>query len=157
MSENLRILHKKLSTLERLQADVRHSLGKLPSPLDTIAKDGPTALTPDQRETLSAFTTRFAIYQEQLGKTMKGIAVEEEHPTSPFGAVLALMHKLYILDDVAKWKLARDLRNSASHDYQDDARDLHQILSAMADVCPWLFTLHQRLDSFVAASYQAEN
>ncbi|MCK0512729.1 hypothetical protein GO608_016765 [Aromatoleum buckelii] len=44
-------------------------------------------MTPDERETVSAFTTRFATYQEQIGKTMRSIAIEEESATTPFGGI----------------------------------------------------------------------
>ncbi|QTQ33540.1 Uncharacterized protein pbN1_35540 [Aromatoleum bremense] len=33
MTENLRIIHKKLHYLARMQADLQHSIGKMASPL----------------------------------------------------------------------------------------------------------------------------
>jgi cell division protein ZapA (FtsZ GTPase activity inhibitor) len=132
-----------------MRGDVEHSLGKLAGPLDTISKSGVVNLTADERETLSAFTTRFATYQEHLGKTMRSIAIEEESATNPFGAILALMEKLNILDSQEKWIDVRSLRNSVNHEYEDDADELHQILSNMAESAPWLISIHEKLDSFV--------
>ena len=154
MSENLNILNKKLQNLERMRADVQHSIGKMSEPLATIQQGDTARLTPDQRETLSAFTTRFATYQEQLGKAMKSIAIEEESATTPFGAILALMEKLAILDDIDTWKTIRDLRNAVNHEYEDDAHELHQILSAMLDAAPWLFATHGRMLRFVQENYR---
>lgn len=155
MSENLKILHKKLDHLSRMRGDIQHSLGKLPGLLATIKQSGVDALTPDQRETLSAFTTRFATYREHMGKTMKSVAIEEESATSPLGAILALMEKLSILDRPEKWDDVRSLRNAVNHEYEDDAGELHQILSAMAAAAPWLVTVHERLEAFVKGNYPA--
>lgn len=153
MSENLNILHKKLDHLGLMRGDVQHSLGKLSGRLATIKHGGVAALTSDERETLSAFTTRFATYQEYMGKTMKSIAIEEESDTSPFGAILALMEKLGILDSPEKWRDVRGLRNSMNHEYEDDADELHQILSNMADSAPWLILVHEKLETFVKSTY----
>lgn len=153
MSGNLDILHRKLGNLVRMRADVQHSMGKLSGPLETIARSGIDALTPDQRETLSAFTTRFATYQEQLGKVMRSVAVEEESAAERFGDVLALMEKFGILDSHQQWIDARELRNAANHVYEEDADELRQILGNMAAIAPWLMSVHERLDAFVARSY----
>lgn len=153
MSENVNILHKKLDHLGRMRGDVQHSIGKLSGPLHTLQTLGVAALSPDERETLSAFTTRFATYQEHMGKTMRSIAIEEESATEPFGAILALMEKLEILDSLEMWKEIRELRNSVNHEYEDDAEVLHQILSNMAKSAPWLVAVHERLESFVMQTY----
>jgi hypothetical protein len=153
MSENINILHKKLEHLRRMQADVLHSLGKLPVPLHTIKSFGVTRLSLDERETISAFTTRFATYQEHLGKMMRSIAIEEESAINPFGAILALMEKLDILDSQEKWKIVRDLRNAVNHEYEDDADELYQILNHMAESAPWLVSIHVKLEAFVNKAY----
>lgn len=153
MSENLKIILKKLDHLTRMRSDVEHSLGKMPGPLEKIRLNAIASLTPDERETLSAFTTRFATYQEHMGKTMRSVAIEEESAISPFGAILALMDKLEILDDVEKWKEIRELRNSVNHEYEDDADELWQILSNMTTSAPWLYSVHDKLDAFVRKTY----
>ena len=155
MSENISILYRKLDHLGRMRGDVQHSLGRLSGPLRTIQTLGVAALTSDEREILSAFTTRFSTYQEHLGKAMRSIAIEEESATNPFGAILALMEKLNILDSREKWKEVRDLRNAANHEYEDDAVELHQILSKMAESAPWLISINASLESFVTKEYPA--
>ncbi len=154
MSENLRILQIKIEHLGRMRGDVQHSIGKLQGPLVKIERGDVSALTPDERETLSAFTTRFATYQEHIGKIMKSVAIEEESATSPFGAILALMEKFNILDSVEKWKDVRELRNSVNHEYEDNANELYQILSNMVNSCPWLFSVDGRLAAFVRENYE---
>ena len=153
MSGNLAILDKKLEHLSRMRADVEHSVGKMPVPLEKIQQGEVDSLTPDERETLSAFTTRFATYQEHMGKTMKSVAIEEESAISPFGAILALMEKLEILDDAEKWKSVRELRNAVNHEYEDDADELFQILSNMLQSTPWLYAVHENLRVFVQRNY----
>ena len=153
MSENLLMLRRKLDVLSRMQADVQHSVGKIPGPLEKTRLGDVSALTADERETISAFTTRFASYQEQLGKAMRAIAIEEEAPTSPFGAILALMEKLEILPSAEIWKEVRELRNLVNHEYEDDPVLLAQVLSAMMDKAGFLMSVHERLAVFVATNY----
>ncbi|NMG56892.1 HepT-like ribonuclease domain-containing protein, partial [Aromatoleum aromaticum] len=112
-------------------------------------------MTPDERETVSAFTTRFAAYQEQIGKTMRSIAIEEESATTPFGAILALMEKLGILDSGEKWKELRELRNLVSHEYEDDPDELFQALNKLVENAPYLTAIHERIQDFVTQAYPA--
>lgn len=87
------------------------------------------ALTPEQHESLAAFRVRFSEFQEHLGKTMRGITIEEEENHEPFDAVLAFMEKLNILDSVAHWKLLRELRNAVNHEYEDRPDRLAEFFS----------------------------
>jgi hypothetical protein len=153
MSENLQIIHKKLEHLARMRADVDHSVGKMCGPLLKIQREDIEGLTPDERETISAFTKRFGDYQEQIGKTMRGIAIEEESAINPFGAILALMEKLDILSSAEKWKEVRELRNQASHEYEDDAAELFQILNNMVENAPFLVGIHTKMQEFVDQNY----
>ena len=154
MSANLQIIQKKLEHLLRMRGDVEHSITKMPVPLRKINQNGVSVLTPDERETLSAFTIRFATYQEHMGKTMKSVAIEEESPTSPFGMVLALMEKLGILESTERWKEILELRHAVNHEYEEDAEALHQILERMVASAPWLFSVHEKLALFVQNTYQ---
>lgn len=153
MNENLQIIYRKLDHLARMRADVEHSIGKMVGPLQKIRRDGIDGLTPDERETISAFTKRFGDYQEQIGKTMRSIAIEEESSINPFGAILALMEKLEILESAEKWKDVRELRNQASHEYEDDANELFQILNGMVESAPYLTRIHSKMQAFVAQNY----
>lgn len=153
MSENLQIIHKKLDHLSRMKADVAHSVGKMSGPLQKIQHGDIAGLTPDERETISAFNKRFGDYQEQIGKTMRSIAIEEESPINPFGTILALMEKLEILDSAERWKDVRELRNQASHEYEDDAGELFQILSGMVESTAYLTDLHTKMHAFVVQAY----
>ena len=154
MNENLRILHKKIEHLVRMQADVAHSVSKMSIPLQKIQCGGIDSLTLDERETISAFTKRFSDYQEQLGKTMRSVAIEEESPVNPFGAILSLMEKLEILESSSKWKDIRELRNQAGHEYEDDVNELFQILSGMIEGTSYLSDVQARLQEFVAQNYK---
>jgi hypothetical protein len=153
MSENLKIVLTKLDFLSRMKSDLVHSLGKIGAPLAKIGSGSTDDLSPDERETISAFTTRFATYQEQLGKTMRGIAVEEESQTSPFGAILALMEKLGILDEAETWKDVRELRNQVNHEYENDPVKLFNVLDGLVKNAPFLFRIHEKMESFVRQTY----
>jgi hypothetical protein len=153
LNENLQIIYKKLDHLIRMRSDVGHSVGKMVGPLQKIQRGDIDGLTPDERETISAFTKRFGDYQEQIGKTMRSIAIEEESPINPFGAILALMEKLEILENSEKWKDVRELRNQASHEYEDDANELFQILNGMVENVPFLTRIHTKTQAFVDQNY----
>jgi hypothetical protein len=122
-------------------------------PSEKIRQGAVEALTPDERETISAFSTRFASYQEYMGKAMRSVAIEEESAISPFGAIVALMDKLEILDDVEQCKTIRELRNSVNHEYEDRPEELFQILSNNVVGAPWLFRVHEKLSAFVQDTY----
>ena len=107
MNENVKLIRKRIEHLRRMQTYLDYSLTQT-LPLLPIA-DFQT-LTPGQHETLAAFRVRFSEMQEQLGKTMRAIALEEEKNTEPFSVVLLYMTKLDILDSVEQWKLIRESR-----------------------------------------------
>lgn len=88
-------------------------------------------LTPQQHESLAAFRVRFSELQEQLGKAMRAIAIEEEAPTEPFGAILALMERLGIIEDTPTWRITRELRNAVNHEYEDRPEILAAFFSEM--------------------------
>jgi glutamine synthetase adenylyltransferase len=115
-----------------------------------------SALSADQHESLAAFRVRFSEYQEHLGKTMRAIAIEEEAVTEPFGAVLALMEKLGVLDSVEHWKLIRDLRNAINHEYEENPDRLSEFFSLLIQETPTLNDYHQRMVAFCQASYKAQ-
>lgn len=153
MSENLKIILRKLDVLSRMKLDLAHSLGKIDAPLAKIKSGNTNGLSLDERETISAFTIRFATYQEQLGKAMRSIAIEEESQTTPFGAVLALMEKLGILDSAETWKDVRELRNQVNHEYEDDPVKLFGVLNGLKNSAPFLFRVHEKMESFVQQTY----
>jgi uncharacterized protein with HEPN domain len=150
MTENLQIIQTKLVHLERMQANLRYSVSQ-------VAKILPlqdwTLLTPDQHESLAAFRVRFSEFQEHIGKTMRAVAVEEEQDVERFGAVLAFMERLEVLDTVAHWKAIRELRNAVNHDYADDSIRLAEFFDLLMAEVPVLFGYLSRLKDFCANSY----
>ncbi len=97
MSENLNLIGKKLEHLARMRAYLDYSTRKMQGPLEKIRGKGLDALTPEEHETIAAFRTRLADFQEHLGKTMRSVAIEEEVNVDRFGSVLAFMEKMDIL------------------------------------------------------------
>ena len=107
----------------------------------------------EQHETLAAFRVRFSEFQEHLGKTMRAIAIEEEVETERFGAILAFMEKLGIIETTERWKLIRELRNAINHEYEEDAERLAQFFLETLQATPELFDYFQRLLTFCTDSY----
>ena len=93
MSENLKLIGTKLEHLARMRAYLDYSTRKMQGPLEEIRAKGLDALTPEEHETIAAFRTRVADFQEHLGKTMRSVAIEEEVNVDRFGSVLAFMDK----------------------------------------------------------------
>ena len=153
MNESLKILIAKLDHLRRMKRDLEYSISKMKAPLRKIQSGNIESLTDDERETISAFNSRFSSYQEQIGKAMKSVAIEEESSSERFGAILSLMEKLGVLDDTQKWREVRELRNSANHVYEDDAEELFQILSTMIENAPYLYNIHEQMWIFVKGAY----
>ncbi len=147
MSGNIDILYKNLERLARMKNDIDHSVGKLFGPLQKIQNSDISELTLEERETVAAFIKRFRDYRNQLGTMMRIIAMEEKSLTSPFGAVLALMEKLEVLDSAEKWKSIRELCEHASHEY------VFQNLSGMVEGATYLVALHVKIQTFVISRY----
>jgi hypothetical protein len=153
MSENLKLIARKLEHLARMRTYLDYSTRKMRGPLKKIRGQGLDALTPQEHETIAAFRTRLADFQEHLGKTMRSVAIEEEVNVDRFGSVLAFMEKLGILEDSALWKLIRELRNDVHHEYEHDPEILFQFFNNLVRHVPVLLDIHDRLMTFVERTY----
>jgi len=111
------------------------------------------ALTEEQHESLAAFRVRFSEFQEHLGKAMRAVAIEEEVKPEPFGAVLAFMEKLEVLDSVEHWKLIRELRNSVNHEYEENVDRLSNFFHHLIEEAPTLTGYFNRLVEFCRKAY----
>ena len=60
MNQNLQLLAKKLEYLLRMSRDLEYSVTKMSQPLAKIRMGTLDSLTLDERETVSAFTSRFS-------------------------------------------------------------------------------------------------
>jgi hypothetical protein len=114
-----------------------------------------TSLSPEQHETLAAFRLRFSELQEQIGKTMRAVTIEEEEIHEPFGAVLSFMEKLGILDSAMHWKLIHELRNAINHEYEENPERLTEFFSQLAAETATLMGYAERLISHCQKYYQA--
>ncbi len=150
MSDHIALIRKKLDHLVRMRAYLVYSLQQTQAILPISDWQ---ALTPDQHESLAAFRVRFSEFQEQLGKTMRAIAREEEQDTEPFSSVLLYMEKLNILDSVAQWKLLRELRNAVNHEYEENSERLAEFFDELTRAVPTLLGYFDRLVGFCAQTY----
>lgn len=147
MSEQLRLIGRKLDHLRRMRSYLDYSAARMAQVMPKL-RQGLQALTPEDHETLAAFRVRFGEFQEHLGKTMRSIAIEEEIGADRFGSVLAYMEKLGILDSAAHWKEIRELRNSVNHEYEEDAAKVTQFFAALVDALPAVLGYQRRLEEF---------
>ena len=150
MSEHIELIRKKIEHLHRMKVYLDYSLAQT-LPLMPISDW--QALTPEQHETLAAFRVRFSDFQEQLEKTMRAIAREEEQQTEPFSVVLIYMTKLGILDTVEQWKLIRELRNAVNHEYEENTDRLSEFLQELTKATPALFLWLGRIVVFCKSTY----
>ena len=150
MTEHLRLLAKQLTHLKQMRKYLEYSEQRVRHILPiTNWQD----LSFEQHETLAAFRVRFSEFQEHLGKTMRAIAIEEEVEAERFGAILAFMEKLGIIETTERWKLIRELRNAINHEYEEDAERLSQFFLETLQATPELFDYFQRLLTFCADAY----
>lgn len=150
MTEHLRLLAKQLTHLKQMRKYLEYSEQRVRHILPiTNWQD----LSFEQHETLAAFRVRFSEFQEHLGKTMRAIAIEEEVEAERFGAILAFMEKLGIIETTERWKLIRELRNAINHEYEEDAERLAQFFLETLQATPELFDYFQRLLTFCADTY----
>lgn len=150
MTENLKLIRIKLDHLARMHEYLAYSLSQVEAILRLEAWE---ALSPDQHESLAAFRVRFSEFQEHLGKAIRSVAIEEEQDVERFGAVLAFMERLRVIDSVEQWKLIRELRNAVNHEYEDDAARLAEFFELMTKETPALFDYFDRLKDHCAKEY----
>lgn len=150
MTEHLKLLQAKLVHLSRMHDYLAYSLRQI-SPV--LAQPDWSLLTDEQHESMAAFRVRFSEFQEHLGKAMRAVAIEEELDVDRFGAVLAFMERLQVLDSTGHWKLIRELRNAINHEYEDDTARLAEFFGLMASETPVLFGYLDRLRAHCASAY----
>lgn len=150
MTEHIRLIWKKLDHLRLMEGYLAWSLEQVSqfTPIREWAE-----LTPEQHESLAAFRVRFSEFQEHLGKTMCAIAIEEEENPEPFGAVLAFMEKLGILDTAEHWKLIRELRNSVNHEYEENPARLSEFFRLLIAETPSLIGFFDRMVEYCRKAY----
>jgi hypothetical protein len=151
VSEHIRLIWKKLEHLDRMRGYLAYSLEQT---LPLLPIQSWLSLTPENHETLAAFRVRFSEFQEQLGKAMRAIAIEEEQRTEPYTAVLLYMEKLAIIESAESWKELRELRNAINHEYEENAERLAEFFIQLAQSTPKLFAWHDQLVKFCETNYQ---
>ena len=70
-----------------------------------------------------------------------------------FGAVLAFMERLKIIDSADNWKLINELRNAVNHDDEDDGVRLAEFFKLMGSEAPTLVGYCTRLQTHCVSAY----
>jgi hypothetical protein len=150
VTNHQQLILNKLAHLERMAGYLEWSLNQVK--VFVPIRDW-SVLTDEQHESLAAFRVRFSEFQEHIGKTMRAIAIEEEENHEPFGAVLAFMEKLGILDSTQHWKLIRELRNAVNHEYEDNPDRLSEFFRLLTEETPVLLGYAKRLTAYCDHHY----
>lgn len=153
MTENLRLIARRLAHLRRMREYLEHSIGRCKAILPVSDWK---SLSFEEHEVLAAFRVRFSEFQEHLGKAMRAVASEEEIDTERFGAVLAFMEKIAVLESSERWKIIREIRNAISHEYEEDSARLSEFFNEMLKAAPELFDSQQKLLCFCKKSYDLD-
>lgn len=153
MTDHVRLLDAKLRHLAKLRGYLAYSLSQV-QPL--LPLQDPQALSQRHHESLAAFRVRFSEFQEHLGKAMRAVAIEEEQSVERFGAVLALMERLGVLDSAERWKELRELRNAVNHEYDEDPQRLADFFSLLVSETPTLLRWHDQLARHCREAYGCE-
>lgn len=148
----LQALRDKLAHLEKMEAHLRFSHGKVAAWLKPDADFA--AFDEHQLEALAAFKARFAELQDHLGSAMKLVAEIEAEDTRRFTYVVNYMEQLGILPSYEAWMSARDLRNRATHDYASSDADKLGHFLALHTLTEDLFKTRADLSAFVEQHYQ---
>jgi hypothetical protein len=151
MTENVRLIARQLSHLQRMHDYLMHSVNRCKQILPVSNWQ---TLSYEEHEMLAAFRVRFSEFQEHLGKTMRAVAIEENVDVDRFGSVLAFMEKMRILESAERWKLIREIRNAINHEYEEDALRLSMFFAAMIEAAPELFSSHAKLVAFCKDVYK---
>ena len=141
----------KIENLQRMRGYLQYSLERVRAFLP--AEIGWQEFSPEQHEALAAFRVRFSEFQEHASKLMRAIAREQEQATEPFGAVLACMEKLHIVDAPNIWQEIRALRNSINHTYEIDEQRLLRFFQELVEAVPVLLLCFERIEKFCAENY----
>jgi hypothetical protein len=139
------LIRIKIAHLERMASYLAWSLEQVRTFVPILDW---ASLSQEQHESLAAFRVRFSDFQEHIGKTMRAVAIEEEENHEPFGAVLAFMEKLGILDSTQHWKTLRELRNAINHEYEDRPERLAEFFRLLVEETPTLLGYASRLADF---------
>jgi len=151
VTDHLQLIRIKLDHLIRMREHLSYSLGEVQKVL--LVNDW-KFLKPEQHESLAAFRVRFGEFQEHLGKTMRAVAIEEEQDVERFGAVLAFMERLRVLDSTEHWKVIRELRNAVNRDYEDNTERLAEFFLQLTKETPVLFGYFRQIEEYCVSAYE---
>ncbi len=89
-------------------------------------------LSDEEVEAIDQYLFRFAKLQDSIGNKLFRLIVSEyvdDIEKTTFLDILNKLEKIGILDSVTIWKNMRDIRNSISHQYDDDSKEMAEALN----------------------------
>ncbi len=109
-------------------------------------------LDEDEVEHIDQFLFRFLKLQDAIGqKLFKTIllVLKEEVENKPFLDILNRLEKLELISDTNTWIELRNIRNSLTHEYEDDSEEISYLINKIYDKRETLKSFFYQIDQFV--------
>ncbi len=145
---NIRIIASKIDTLERLGEYLLFSLQEAEKH-GAIGVDPEKISIPDGN-VLAAFRMRFSEFQEQLGKLLRSIAIQEDFEIKGNSSLAAFAEKFEFTSE-DEWNRVREIRNNLNHDYDGDM--VAQLTVDMQQCVPLMIAMLEPVKAFCRENY----
>ncbi len=154
MSEiaNVRIIANRIVVLDRLGQYLLFSLQEAEKH-GVIGVDSENISISDGN-ILAAFRMRFSEFQEQLGKLLRSIAIQEDIEIKGGSSLAAFAEKFEFMSE-SDWNRLREIRNSLNHDY--DGNRVSQLTADMRQYVPVMIGAMKPVTAFCLATYGIGN
>jgi len=134
------LLRDHIAAIGRLRHGLHYTLSHLSTPVPPTDR-----LDDAQLEALAAFNERFGKLQDLVAATMKQAALLTGVDFDAFPQVLSYMAKRGIVENEAKWKSLRMLRNLGAHEYDLDPLRQAEYFNTLLKELPVLEEIAERL------------
>ncbi len=153
MTDTAHIVAERIAKLERHMKALESYkilIDRLASKKDVYSPDQFEALRPEDKAIFDAYLKRFSSVQDYLGaKIFPAILELAGIGAGPMSAVLSLVEKEGIIDDLETWVRLRETRNHLEHDYPAELAQALQDLHFCVEQFTTLQSYYERVISFV--------
>ncbi len=108
-------------------------------------------LSDEEVEAIDQYLFRFAKLQDSIGNKLFRLIVSEyvdDIERVTFLDVLNKLEKIGILESVTIWKNMRDIRNSISHKYDDDSKEMAEALNNIFAYKDEILKIFDKIDKY---------
>jgi uncharacterized protein with HEPN domain len=145
---NISIIANKIDVLDRLGQYLLFSLQEAERH-GVIGVDS-KSLSLSGGNILAAFRMRFSEFQEQLGKLLRSIAIQEDIEIKGGASIAAFAERFEFMRE-SDWNRLREIRNSLNHDYDGD--EVSRITIDMQQYVPVMMKSMEPVKVFCLVTY----